>query len=150
MRIYLSLILCLLVTSCKYFNFTKENKNDIIENHLKEIKKNGLEHYPQIFPCDELTAKTCFETQLGNELKNGLKEIPESILIKAKDTLWMSININNKGELSLKKIALTTNKEIEQNIKETLAYISPIKPAIIRGAAVNCSFKIPLVLKISN
>jgi len=138
------------MVSCNYFDFSKKNKDIIIEERIKEIKANGLELYPKISSCKKLTSKACFEKQLTQKLATSLKETIIADKIKHTDTIWMTIQINNKGTLSLKKITAITDSKIKQTIQNTLKKLSPIQSATINGTPVNSNFKIPIILKTNN
>ena len=150
MRITSALFFLVVFTSCTYFNFKKEDKDVIVENRLKEIKQNGLELYPEIEPCDTLDGKKCFERQLTSILKEDLEQVITLEAINGNETIWVSIFVSYEGVLSLGKVSGFDNDVITNGIKVTLDSLSPIKPGTINGTPVNCSFKVPLLLKINN
>lgn len=150
MRICLTLFFCIVITSCNYFNFKRENEKTIFENRLAEIKKNGLELYPQIDPCEKTEGRKCFEKQLNSKLKQGLEEIQTANLINTNDTIWLSIEVNNKGQMTLRKNKFDYDELVINSVKNTLDLLSPIIPGTINGKPVNCTFKVPLLLKINN
>ena len=150
MRITSALFFLVVFTSCTYFNFKKEDKDVIVENRLKEIKQNGLELYPEIEPCDTLDGKKCFERQLTSILKEDLEQVITLDAINGNETIWVSIFVSYEGVLSLGKVSGFDNDVITNGIEVTLDSLSPIKPGTINGTPVNCSFKVPLLLKINN
>lgn len=147
---YFSIFFFIFLTSCDYINFSKKNKESLVNERIKEIQVNGLELYPEITPCHNISGKQCFEKQLINELKKTIKKskIPHGNLTN--DTLWLTIEIEKNGMVNLKNISNNTNIIIKKTIETTLKDISPIKPATIRGIEIKSNFKVPLILKIKN
>lgn len=144
--IVLNIFFCLTLTSCEYFDFTKQSKEDLINNRKQEIKINGLEHYPQIESCDNFNEKECFESQLISKLKNTLQKTTINHNTIKKDTLWLTVKINKEGIITLNSIS-DNNLTIKETIKTTFEYLSPIEPAIINGIKVSTMFRIPILLK---
>jgi len=138
----------LFLISCNYFDFSKKNSSEIVNERIKEIKVNGLELYPEIYACENSTGKKCFEEQLISELKNVLlEEVLNSNLLVLKDTIWINTTVSKTGILSLKSISEGVDSNIKEAIKTTFEIISPIQPATIQGVKVNSNYKIPLILK---
>lgn len=150
MQITSVLFFLIVFTSCNYFNLKKENEDIIIENRLKEIKKNGLELYPEIQPCKTLEGRKCFEKQLTIKLKEELEQVVTLENLNTHDTIWVSIFVSNKGIITLKQIKDSEDKTITKSIENILKNLSPIKAGTINGTPVNCNFKVPLILKINN
>lgn len=132
--------------SCKQWSTTNQEIDRIVENKIDEL---SLESFPEIEPCKG-TSRSCFEKQLSNILQLSL---PKSISSEGnlKDTLWVSITVNNKGVLTSTfhdKTLFTDN--LQQYIDSTIINISPIEPGYIQGIPVTCNFNLPLIINLKN
>ncbi len=141
------LILLLLLTSCNYFDFSKTNKETLFKQRIEEIKANGLELYPEIYPCGSSTGKKCFQEQLITELRDTLKIIINQKEILKNDTIWITTTVDKSGLLKLSSITKVTDSTIIKIVQNKFKTLSPIKPASINGLTVNSSYKIPLIFK---
>ena len=148
MSLYWRILFFFSLLGCSHFNtLEKENETAIFKKRLEEIKKNGIELYPEIKPCANLTDKACFQKQLNLVLKQNLEKNDSITLSRTQDTTWLYITIDRKGNIILKKTGETEEKTVIETIEKVLNDLSPIKPATINGLPVNCNFKIPLILK---
>lgn len=148
MNLFWRILFFFSLLGCSHFNTVeKENEAAIFEKRLEEIKKNGIELYPEIKPCANLTDKACFQKQLNVVLKQNLEKNDSISISKATDTIWLNITINRAGFMILKNRDSLNENSAKETIEKTLKELSPIKAATINGLPVNCNFKMPLILK---
>ncbi len=153
---FLILILLSVCTSCKYFETEKISSEEFLEEELKSITWNEVDTYPHFPECAESlekpSQKECFESTLRNHMQTQLLQ-KELISAEAlHDTVFMTIDIDNTGEITLTEttgdsITFAELPELRSWLEESVAILPKTQPALKRGIPINTRFTLPLVVK---
>lgn len=152
------ILMCLLVSSCNYFDVKKTSSDVILENELLTFNWNEVDEYPMFASCDESVSKEdkkqCFQKTLTNIITEKLQRDTLIVTQDIHETVYMNFEISKDGLLSLITIKADslTLKEIP-NIKELL-YASvdslpKIYPAIRRSQQVKTAFTLPVIIQVN-
>ncbi len=145
-----------LCTSCKYFETEKISSEEFLEEELKSITWNEVDTYPHFQECAESLEKSaqkeCFESTLLNHIQAQLlqKEIISTEALY--DTVFMTIYIDNTGEITLTEtrgdsITFAELPDLKSWLEESVAMLPHTQAAIKRGIPINTQFTLPLVVK---
>lgn len=153
---FLILFLLSVCTSCKYFETEKITSEEFLEEELKSITWNEVDTYPHFPECaeslDKPAQKECFESTLRNHIQTQLLQ-KELISIEAlHDTVFMTIDIDNSGEITLAEttgdsITFAELPELKYWLEESIAILPKTQPALKRGIPIHTRFTLPLVVK---
>jgi hypothetical protein len=157
MKSYGLFFLFFILFSCDFLSSKKWTKEEIIAQEMQQMNWNDLDHYPLFEGCDEtadkLMQKHCFETTLTHHLSEILKQHQLVVHIAIKDTIWIHLHINNKGEMSV--LTIEKNRETAEEIPQldsifsnSIALLPKLFPPLKRDIPVAAKFKLPIVLYI--
>ena len=145
-----------LCTSCKYFETEKISSEEFLEEELKSITWNEVDTYPHFPECTESLEKSaqkeCFESTLLNHIQAQLLQ-KELISTEAlHDTVFMTIHIDNTGEITLTEtrgdsITFAELPDLKRWLEESVAMLPHTQAALKRGIPINTRFTLPLVVK---
>tara|TARA_R110001583_G_scaffold38897_4_gene125361 strand:+ start:2334 stop:2810 length:477 start_codon:yes stop_codon:yes gene_type:complete len=150
-------ILVLMLTSCEYFNVKKTSSEAILNEELKTFNWDDVDEYPAFSICDSLNTKQekkqCFESKLTNEIFNFLENEVIVVTQDINDTINLSFQVSEKGELSLLNFevdSLTIREipNIKTLIHQSLDSLPNIFPAIKRGQQVKTQFELPIIINV--
>ena len=153
-RLILIAILVVL-TSCDYFNKKKIDSKEILDEELKSINWNDVDEYPTFSICDSSdNKKICFEDVLRNRLNDQLSKQNIIVTEDVSDTILLKINIDNKGNFTIKHIVSSemTKAQIPQLdslLRHSFDSLPKIYPAIKRSQQVATEFSLPVVVNIN-
>ncbi|MFD2551154.1 hypothetical protein ACFSQP_04935 [Bizionia sediminis] len=150
------LLICLVVTSCNYFDAKKTTSEDILENELLTFNWNDVDEYPMFESCNENATKEakkrCFQNTLTQIITQKLQQNSLVVSQSITDTVYMNFEISKEGVLTLLTVEAdsVTRKEIP-NIQELLAKsvdsLPKIFPAIRRSQQVKTAFRLPVIIQ---
>ncbi len=152
------ILLCLLVTSCNYFDAKKTSSDVILENELLTFNWNEVDEYPMFASCDENASqedkKQCFQNTLTQIITEKLQRDTLIVSQDIHETVYINFEISKEGLLSLITIKADslTLQEIP-NIKELLHAsvdsLPKIYPAIRRSQQVKTAFTLPVIIQVN-
>ena len=137
--------------SCSYFTPNKDDKNE-----PKVIDFTSVDAYPLLPECEQMSSramqKKCFNMLLSKQIEVSLKKVNLNNKIFKNDTIYIKIQVSNTGFIQVSDMeqhreSLENSIVIKQLINQTLAGISPIKPAIKMGIPVTTEFTLPVILE---
>lgn len=150
------LIICLLFTSCNYFNVKKTSSEEILNEELQSFNWNEVDEFPTFAACDSSSTlqerKKCFESTLTNHVINYLSMEKLVVSKDINDTVFIDFNLSEKGEIRIINIEandelLSTIPKLSEFIEASLDSLPQIFPAIKRGQQVTTQFKLPIIVK---
>ncbi|MBN4070609.1 hypothetical protein JYT76_02895 [Olleya sp. AH-315-F22] len=158
MKHLLIFIFLLGLSSCDYFDKKKVYSEDILNEDLQTFNWNEVDEYPTFAVCDSIATKTqrkeCFEITLTTFI---ISQLVDEMIIVTKDlndTIIISFQISEKGELSV--IDIKSSDLIKEQIPrmdtlliESLKDLPKIFPAIKRSQQVKTEFKLPVVIQVN-
>ncbi len=152
----LFLVMCF--SSCDYFDKKKVYSEDILKEDLKTFNWNEVDEYPTFSVCDKASTKTqrkqCFETTLTTFIMSQLSKETIIVTEDINDTVMISFQISEKGELSILEIKSSylikeQIPKIDTLLIESLKDLPKIFPAIKRSQQVKTEFKLPVVINVN-
>ena len=115
-------LLCILVSSCSFFESKQKRTQELINEELRHIDWNSVDSYPFFYTCDEAATKaeqkSCFE-----------------------ETLIIHVTDIEKDAWVLKQMP-----EFDGVITQSLKNLPKLAPALKRGIPVNTKYRIPVQL----
>ncbi len=155
MKHILFVIICLFVTSCRYFDVKKTSSEEILKEELQSFNWKDVDVFPTFASCDSSSTiqerKLCFERTLINHIHNSLSTEKMVVSNELRDTIFIDFKLSDKGEISI--LNLKINKEtlralpnITNQINSAIDSLPKIYPAIKRGQLVSTQFKLPIII----
>lgn len=151
-------IVCIVLTSCEYFNVKKTSPEAILKEELQTFNWNDVDEYPTFSICDSLITKhekkECFAGVLNTHISKYLLQERIIVTKDINDTMELQFQVSEQGVLTLldARIDSLTMAEIP-NIKDLLTQsldtLPNIFPAIKRGQQVRTEFKLPIIIKVN-
>ena len=156
MRKFSAFFLLLLMISCEYFGLHKSNKEELVQNEMKNINWNDVDKYPLFEYCDETASKKkqkeCFQSILTNNILNSISENNIEVSKSINDTIHVQLLVSNKGVVTI--LNIEKSELIAQEIPQLNRYIATsiqrlpkIYPALKRDIPVSAKFSLPIILK---
>lgn len=151
------LFLFLFLNSCQYFEKKKVYSDDIFEEMNRAIKWNEVDQYPAFSNCESLTEKherkQCFENTLKRHINTFFSNQTIIVSEDIDDTLRLKLKIDKAGVievLSIQADSLTKIQipQLDSLVKNNIASLPKIYPAIKRGQQVDTEFNLPIIIKI--
>ncbi|KAA3620794.1 MAG: hypothetical protein DWP94_11750 [Flavobacterium sp.] len=157
MRTILSiLILCIVVSSCDYFETRKISSETFYDEELKTINWNDVDQYPVFKECEQISEKkeqqNCFSEVLKNSLKRVTSHSGIAISREVNDTVWLKFDISETAQLSVKEIEMDsvtsqTFPLLKQALLDMTDSLKLIAPATKQGIPVRTAFSLPIVIE---
>lgn len=151
-------LLFLIVTSCNYFDVKKTSSDAILNEELKTFNWSEVDEYPTFSSCDASLSKEikkqCFQNTLTEIITKKLHNDTLVVSQNISDTIYMKIEISEKGALSLKEakvdsITLQELPHIKSLLTTALDSLPQIFPAIKRGQQVKTAFTMPIIIQVN-
>lgn len=153
---FLLLVICF--TSCKYFDKKKVNAQDLLNQELKTFNWNEVDEYPSFTTCDSSNIKSarkaCFENTITSYIFEHLNAQNIIVLETIDDTLVMTIEISDKGDLNV--LNIENNELVQEHIPNIdsllisgLDSLPKVYPAIKRGQHVKTQFELPIIIRVN-
>tara|TARA_B100001175_G_scaffold8691_1_gene6831 strand:- start:130 stop:600 length:471 start_codon:yes stop_codon:yes gene_type:complete len=152
-NIKIILLIVFVLASCQ-----SNINNNINDNDDEKILWKSSDEYPSVRLCNDLKAtdliKECFQTFLSNQIFDKLKLNQILIDKPINDTVYISLLIDNRGEISItdKNIPKSTIniipnfESIITNIIDSLPNVLPATKTNL-GVSVRSKFKLPIIIK---
>ena len=154
-RVIFVILILISCTSCTYFSSESKSEAKALDTIINFTK---VDVSPSFKVCDKLLdqAKTnCFRININKQITKHLQKIPfvfedtiEEAIIK------VILNIDNKGEITLKRIdapAIFTkaNEILEEEIITAIRKLPKLSPAIKRGIPVATEYTLPIKIRVA-
>lgn len=151
-------ILFILITSCQFFDNKIPDEEELLQEELKKINWNEVDHYPIVFSCDsildKLQQKECFFQFLTETIQAKIGIDTIQILYPQLDTLSVKVTINTDAsvyfEIQKPTDSVSYNiQTIDSILQSRLTNFPLVKPAIKQGVKVKSQFVLPIIIKIT-
>ena len=144
------LFLVVLFSSCTTKGLSLVTKEDVFQEKIDELEKNGLDQYPLIKQClPNETSKECFERELKNHLTYFFLKYNPNYRVNTEldKELVLTFIVNNEGQISIKNRTYVFDhyEELGYTIEHALEKIHPIRPGMVGDSYIGGSFKLPIV-----
>ena len=156
-RVFHFLFLLLFLTSCDYFSSTTatdSNSNLQVLDTFIDFTK--VDVYPIFSDCENFSEndnqKKCFELTLTKKLSASLQENELKVKQRVNDTTLIDILIDNTGKASVVNInspenIITQLPKLDTIIRQGIAALPTMKPAVKRGIFVNSQYRLAVVVR---
>jgi len=156
-RVFCFLFLLLFLTSCDYFSTkttSDSNSNLQVLDTLIDFTK--VDVYPIFSDCENFSEndnqKKCFELTLTEKLSASLQENELKVKHRVNDTTLIDILIDNTGKASVVNInspenIITQLPKLDTIIRQGIAALPTMKPAVKRGIFVNSQYRLSIIVK---
>lgn len=155
-RILALLFLGLSFTSCDYFSPSSAMSKSNLQVLDTIIDFTSVDVYPIFSDCENYAEdnnqKQCFEETLTNLLSDSLLKTELKVKEEVNDTTLIDISIDNSGKISVVEInsPATIKKQLpnlDGIIRQSIAELPTIKPAVKRGIFVNSQYRLAIVIE---
>ena len=155
MKRYLSVVCCLFLASCSFFESKEKRTQELIQQELGQIDWNTVDSYPFFYSCDESAAKNdqkiCFEETLIAHFQKTLNEFEFTLSDKNSETVAVIFVIDTLGQIMVTNIekdasVLKQMPEFDGVITQSLKNLPKLAPALKRGIPVLTKYRIPVQL----
>jgi len=155
-RILAVFFLGLSFTSCDYFPSTSSTSKSNIQVLDTVIDFTSVDVYPIFSDCENYAENTnqkqCFEETLTNLLSDSLLKTELKVKEEVNDTALIDILIDNSGKVSVVKINSSESikkqlPKLDTIIRQSVAELPTIKPAVKRGIFVNSQYRLAIVIE---
>lgn len=152
----ITVLCCLcLFASCDWLSSKEEKVQKLVDEGIRDIDWNDVDHYPLFEVCDETASKTkqkeCFEANVLSHFSAILSDF-EFVLDKdLNDTIYVDFIMDHEGliavlEVEKNPIVQSQIPEFETIITQSLKTLPKVAPALKRGIPVKAKFRIPIVI----
>jgi len=150
------LFLGLFLASCDYFSSnlsTTKSDLQVLDTFIDFTK---VDVYPIFSDCENFSEndnqKNCFELTLTQKLSVSLQENELKVKEHINDTTLIDILIDNTGKASVVNINSPENiinqlPKLDTVIRQSIAKLPTIKPAVKRGIFVNSQYRLAVIVK---
>jgi len=155
-RISSFLFLLLFLTSCDYFSTSISTTKSNLQVLDTLIDFTKVDVYPIFSDCENFSEndnqKKCFELTLTEKLSVLLQENKLKVKERVNDTALVDILIDNTGKASVVDINSPENitiqlPKLDTIIRQSIAKLPTIKPALKRGVFVNSQYRLAIIVK---
>jgi len=150
------LFLLLFLTSCDYFSTSTSTTKSNLQVLDTLIDFTKVDVYPIFTDCENFAEndnqKKCFEITLTQKLSVSLQENELKVKERVNDTTLIDILIDNTGKASVVEIKSPESiidqlPKLDTIIRQSIADLPTLKPAVKRGIFVNSQYRLAVVVK---
>ncbi len=155
MRNFWAIALVCSLASCDFMESKDKKARELVNQEMRSIDWNEVDHYPLFENCDESDPKevqrACFENEVVSHFSITLREF-EFVLGKDVDTtVYVDFAIDREGTISVLNIEKDPKineqmPEFDGIVTQSLRALPPVSPALKRGIPVRAKFRIPIIL----
>ena len=157
LRLAISLLFfTLFFTSCEYFssNTSMAKSNFEISSTIIDFTK--VDTYPIFSDCENYAEndnqRECFHSTITQKLGESLSKADIKVKKAVNDTAWIDILIDNTGKASIVNIHSTKVIDemiphFEEILKQSIARIPTMKPAVVQGIFVKSQYRMAVEVK---
>lgn len=155
-RVLSIFFLLLYLTSCDYASQNTSTKKSNLQVLDTIIDFTRVDVYPIFSDCENFSEndnqKNCFEITLTQKLSSSLHENNLKVNERVNDTSLIDILIDKTGKASVVRInspmsILTQLPALDTIIRQSIAKLPTIKPAVKRGIFVNSQYRLAVIVK---
>lgn len=155
MKHILFVLICLVLSSCNYFDVKKTSSEEILKEELQTFNWKDVDVFPAFASCDSSSTiqerKLCFQNTLIKHIQNHLSKEKMVVSTDLEDTIVIDFKLSDKGEISIlnlkvKAETLKALPNITNQINTAIDSLPKIYPAIKRGQLVTTQFKLPIII----
>jgi hypothetical protein len=155
MKHILFVLICLVLSSCNYFDVKKTSSEEILKEELQTFNWKDVDVFPAFASCDSSSTiqerKLCFQNTLIKHIQNHLSKEKMVVSTDLEDTIVIDFKLSDKGEISIlnlkvKAETLKALPNITNQINTAIDSLPKIYPAIKRGQLVTSQFKLPIII----
>ncbi len=148
--------LLLFLASCDYFSSNSSTTKSDLQVLDTFIDFTKVDVYPIFSDCENFSEndnqKKCFELTLIQKLSASLQENELKVKERVNDTTLIDILIDNTGKASVVNInspesILDQIPRLDTVIRQSIADLPTIKPAVKRGIFVNSQYRLAVIVK---
>lgn len=153
------LSLVLLLGSCRFFDSTVPDEQELLQKRLDEINWSEVSVYPSISECDSLLdkeqKKECFFSSMTKLVQERLNVDTIAMLYPEADTIQVLVTVFPDATLTFDPQfpadSVAYNKmKIDSVLKSRLADFPEVQPAQKEGVPVKTQFILPVILNVEN
>lgn len=145
-----------LLFSCELLGPGKPDKEQLMEQEMKNINWNEVDRYPLFDNCSETAdkelQKNCFQDTFVSHLMDTLQEHQIVVHKMMNDTVNVQLLIGSDGTISVVSIEKSQNvqkqiPQLDSLLEVSLHTLPKLYPALKRNIPVATRMKLPVVLK---
>lgn len=146
----------ILMASCEYFSPGTSTADTALQQLDTVINYNRVDVYPIFCDCEDYSEnndqKACFEASLSNRLSELLNKNNLRVKERVNDTTRVQLFIDRTGKASVVSIdspaPITVQlPALDSIIKNSVAQLPKIKPAVKRGILVNSQYNLAIIIR---
>lgn len=146
----------ILMASCELFSPGASTADSSLQALDTVINYNRVDVYPIFCDCEDYgennDQKACFEASLSNRLSELLNKNDLRVKERVNDTTRVQLFIDRTGKASVVSIespAPVTEQlpDLDTIIKNSVARLPKIKPAVKRGIFVNSQYTLAIIIR---
>ena len=151
-RLFLVFILGFCLISCDFFQKKKIDRSQLIDTI---IDFNSVDMFPLFPDCEGIPSqekqRVCTQIKLSEHLYSSLHAAKIVTLRRVNDTVYLKLNVNELGKVSLVNIKASTEliqkiPKMDSLILNGVQKLPNLKPAIKRGIPVATEFTLSIVV----
>ena len=155
MKRVIFVLICLVLSSCNYFDVKKTSSEEILKEELQTFNWKDVDVFPAFASCDSSSSiqerKLCFQNTLINHIQNHLTNENMVVSTDLKDTIVIDFKLSDKGEISILNLKVRSETlkalpNITNQINSAIDSLPKIYPAIKRGQLVTTQFRLPIII----
>lgn len=143
------ILVCILFSSCEFFNFKKKGNQQLIDTIVDFSK---IDSSPFFLECKDKIDEdrlTCFRTTIHHKLSKNLAAHKIIIKDSIDEVLEVFLSIDSKGSIKLKDVYLSDNikhqiPNIDSLLKVSVEKLPKIYPALKRSIPVTTQYRLPI------
>lgn len=143
------IIVCVLFSSCEFFNFKKIENQQVIDTIVDFSK---VDTSPSFVECKDKIDRerlACFRSTIHQKLSENLAIHQIKVKDSIDETISVFLSINSKGNISLKEVVSSDNiktqiSSIDSLLKISVDKLPKISPALKRSIPVNTEYQLPI------
>ena len=143
------IIVCVLFSSCEFFNFKKIENQQVIDTVVDFSK---VDASPSFIECkDKIDNErlACFRITIHQKLSENLAGHQIKVKDSIDEIIKVFLSINSKGNINLKEVVSSDNiktqiPNIDSLLKISVDKLPKISPALKRSIPVNTQYELPI------
>ena len=156
MRYFVLILLIISIGSCDFLTPGTSSTNNDLQVLDTVIDYTKVDVYPIFTDCENYAEnddqKKCFEASLTQKLSALLNKNKLKVKERVNDTAQIDLLIDNTGRARVVEItsgeSINTNlPQLDSLIRESIAQLPTIKPAVKRGIFVKSQYRVSVIVK---
>ena len=156
MRYFVLILLIISIGSCDFLTPGTSSTNNDLQVLDTVIDYTKVDVYPIFTDCENYAEnddqKKCFEASLTQKLSALLNKNKLKVKERVNDTAQIDLLIDNTGRARVVEItsgeSINTNlPQLDSLIRESIAQLPTVKPAVKRGIFVKSQYRVSVIVK---